>query len=60
MRDHLRDAHSHGKPQIANECGNCEVVKLLNELSNGTIAARGRKMQSQELDLRNGTIRRSL
>ena len=46
MRGHLRDVHSQGRPQILDECGDCEVVRLLNEPSNGTIPIVDREMRS--------------
>ena len=61
MRSYLKDAHSQGRPQILDECGECgdrNVVRLLNEPSNGTATIVGRKMQSQGLDLSDDTIRR--
>ena len=44
MRGHLRDAHSQGRPQILDECDDREVVRLLNEPSNGIIAIVGREI----------------
>ena len=58
MTGHLRDAHTQKRPQILNE-RDCEVVRLLNEPSNGIVIV-GREMRSQELDLIDDTIRRSL
>ena len=43
MRGDLRDAHSNGRPQILDERANGEVVRLLLDPSNGTIAAMGRE-----------------
>jgi transposase len=59
-RGDLRDRHSHGRPRILDECGDCEVVRMLNDPSNGTVAIVGRELRSQGLDLSDDTIRRSL
>ena len=44
MRGHLRHAHSQGRPQILDECGDHEVVRLLNEPSNGIAVVMDREM----------------
>jgi hypothetical protein len=36
MRGDSRDRHSYGRPRILDECRDCEVVKVLNDPSNGT------------------------
>ena len=43
VRGHLIDSDSQGRPQILDECGNHEVVRLLNEPSNGTVVVVGRE-----------------
>jgi hypothetical protein len=60
LRGDLGDRNSHGRPQILDECGDCEVVRVLNDPSNGTAATVGRELRSQGLDLNDDTVRRSL
>ena len=60
VRGHLRDVHSQRRPQIIDERGDREVVRLLDEPSNGIAATVGREMRSQGLDLSDDMIRRCL
>jgi transposase len=46
VRGNLRDRHSHGRPQILDKRGNCEVVRVLKDPSNGTVATVDRKLRS--------------
>jgi transposase len=45
-RRDLRDRHSHGRPQILDERGKREVIRVLNDPSNNTATTMGRKLQS--------------
>jgi hypothetical protein len=45
-RRDIRKSRLHGKPWILDEYGNCEVIRMLNNPSNGTIATMDRKFRS--------------
>jgi hypothetical protein len=60
VRSDLKDRHSYGRPQILDKRGDCEVVRVLNEPSNGTATVVDRELQSQGLELSDDTVRRSL
>ena len=59
-RGDLRNRHSHGRPRILNERGDHEVVRILNDPSNGIVAAMRRELQFQGLDLSDDKVRKSL
>ena len=56
----FEDTHSQGRSQILDEHGDCEVVRLLNEPSNGVSTIVNRKMRSQGLNSNDDSIKRCL
>jgi hypothetical protein len=59
-RGDLRNRHSHGRPRILDKHGDREVVRVLNDPSNGRATAVDRELRSQGLDLSDNIVRKSL
>jgi hypothetical protein len=47
MSSDLKDRHSHGRPQVLKERGDCEVIRVLNDSSNRTPVVVGKESWSQ-------------
>jgi hypothetical protein len=53
----LKDKHSYGRPWFPYECGDIEIVWVINDPSNDTTT--DRELESQGLGLNNDIIRKS-